>query len=61
MALPGIVTGITLGAGHIAGETAPVLPAISGGVVLPDSQVVDIFDDFQLQHTPPFATNPELM
>ncbi|ELZ75964.1 phosphate ABC transporter permease [Haloferax gibbonsii ATCC 33959] len=60
-ALPGIVTGIILGVGRIAGETAPILLTMSGSVAPPGSQTVDVLGGFQLQSAPPFVTNPELM
>ncbi|WP_042665542.1 phosphate ABC transporter permease PstA [Haloferax sp. ATB1] len=59
--LPGIVTGIILGVGRIAGETAPILLTMSGSVAPPGSQTVDVLGGFQFQYAPPFVTNPELM
>ncbi|MCO8265930.1 phosphate ABC transporter permease PstA (plasmid) [Haloferax prahovense] len=59
--LPGIVTGIILGVGRIAGETAPILLTMSGSVAPPGSQTVDVLGGFQFQSAPPFVTNPELM
>ncbi|GGC68540.1 phosphate ABC transporter permease PstA [Haloferax sulfurifontis] len=60
-ALPGIVTGIILGVGRIAGETAPILLTMSGSVAPPGSQTVDVVGGFQFSLAPPFVTNPELM
>ncbi|CQR52884.1 MULTISPECIES: phosphate ABC transporter permease PstA [Haloferax] len=60
-ALPGIVTGIILGVGRIAGETAPILLTMSGSVAPPGSQTVDVVGGFQFSLSPPFVTNPELM
>ncbi|ELZ80853.1 phosphate ABC transporter permease PstA [Haloferax larsenii] len=60
-ALPGIVTGIILGVGRIAGETAPILLTMSGSVAPPGSQTVDVIGGFQFISSPPFVENPELL
>jgi phosphate transport system permease protein len=60
-ALPGVVTGIILGVGRIAGETAPILLTMSGGVFVPGGQTVDVIGGFQFTGTPPFVSNPELL
>ncbi|AFK21524.1 phosphate ABC transporter permease PstA (plasmid) [Haloferax mediterranei ATCC 33500] len=60
-ALPGIVTGIILGVGRIAGETAPILLTMSGSVAPPGSQTVDVIGGFEFTASPPFVDNPELL
>ncbi|MFC7204106.1 phosphate ABC transporter permease PstA [Haloferax namakaokahaiae] len=60
-ALPGVVTGIILGVGRIAGETAPILLTMSGSVAPPGSQTVDVIGGFRFTGSPPFVANPELM
>lgn len=60
-ALPGIVTGIILGVGRIAGETAPILLTMSGSVAPPGSQTVDVIGGFQFTGAPPFVENPALL
>ncbi|ELZ98127.1 phosphate ABC transporter permease [Haloferax mucosum ATCC BAA-1512] len=60
-ALPGIVTGIILGVGRIAGETAPILLTMSGSVAPPGSQTVDVIGGFEFTTAPPFVDNPELL
>ncbi|MFB6298933.1 MAG: phosphate ABC transporter permease PstA [Halobacteriales archaeon] len=60
-ALPGVVTGIILGVGRIAGETAPILLTMAGGTFVPGSQTVDVIGGFEFIATPPFVTNPELL
>jgi phosphate transport system permease protein len=59
--LPGIVTGVILGVGRIAGETAPILLTMSGSVAPPGSQTVDIVGGFTFTGSPPFVSNPELL
>ncbi|WP_396611261.1 phosphate ABC transporter permease PstA [Haloferax sp. S1W] len=60
-ALPGIVTGVILGVGRIAGETAPILLTMSGSVAPPGSQTVDVIGGFRFISSPPFVENPELL
>ncbi|ELZ81036.1 phosphate ABC transporter permease [Haloferax elongans ATCC BAA-1513] len=60
-ALPGIVTGIILGVGRIAGETAPILLTMAGSVAPPGSQTVDVIGGFRFISSPPFVENPELL
>jgi phosphate transport system permease protein len=60
-ALPGVVTGIILGVGRIAGETAPILLTMAGGVFVPGSQTADVVGGFQFTASPPFVTNPALL
>ncbi|WP_439027814.1 phosphate ABC transporter permease PstA [Haloarchaeobius sp. DT45] len=60
-AVPGIVTGIILGVGRIAGETAPILLTMAGGTFLPGSQTADVIGGFEFITSPPFVQNPELL
>ncbi|SFH03662.1 phosphate transport system permease protein [Halopelagius inordinatus] len=60
-ALPGVVTGVILGVGRIAGETAPILLTMAGGVFIPGSQTVDVVGGFEFTSSAPFVANPELM
>ena len=58
--MPGIVTGVILGVGRIAGETAPLLLTMGGGSFIPAGQRAKVLNGFQLSTSPPFVTNPEL-
>jgi phosphate transport system permease protein len=58
-AMPGIITGIILGVGRIAGETAPIL-LVASGPTFPSS-APNVLASFQFQASPPFVTNPELL
>jgi phosphate transport system permease protein len=60
-ALPGVVTGVILGVGRIAGETAPILLTMTGGTFIPGGQTVDVIGGFRFTATPPFVANPELL
>jgi phosphate transport system permease protein len=60
-AMPGVLTGVILGVGRIAGETAPILLTMAGGTFVPGSQTVDVIGGFAFSGTPPFVTNPELL
>jgi phosphate transport system permease protein len=60
-ALPGVVTGVILGVGRIAGETAPILLTMTGGTFVPGGQTVDVIGGFEFTGTPPFVANPELL
>ena len=60
-ALPGVVTGIILGVGRIAGETAPILLTMAGGTFVPGSQTVDVIGGFEFTASAPFVANPELL
>jgi len=60
-ALPGVVTGVILGVGRIAGETAPILLTMAGGTFVPGSQTVDVIGGFEFTASPPFVANPELL
>jgi len=59
-AMPGVVTGVILGVGRIAGETAPLLLTMGGGSFVGAGQRAKVLDSFQLSLSPPFVTNPEL-
>ncbi|MEZ3143985.1 phosphate ABC transporter permease PstA [Halobaculum sp. MBLA0143] len=58
-AMPGIITGVILGVGRIAGETAPIL-LVAAGATFPSSAPA-VLGSFQLQASPPFVTNPALL
>ena len=60
-ALPGVVTGVILGVGRIAGETAPILLTMTGGTFVPGEQTPNVIAGFQFTSTPPFVANPELL
>ncbi|QZP37266.1 phosphate ABC transporter permease PstA [Halobaculum magnesiiphilum] len=60
-ALPGVVTGIILGVGRIAGETAPILLTMAGGVFVPGNQTADVIGGFRFTGSPPFVENPVLL
>ena len=60
-ALPGVVTGVILGVGRIAGETAPILLTMAGGVFVPGSQTANVLGGFQFTASPPFVANPQLL
>jgi len=60
-ALPGVVTGVILGVGRIAGETAPILLTMTGGTFVPGGQTVDVIGGFEFTTAPPFVANPELL
>jgi len=60
-ALPGIVTGVILGVGRIAGETAPILVTMAGGTLPAGSETIDVIGGFEFISTPPFVTNEALL
>lgn len=60
-ALPGVATGVILGVGRIAGETAPILLTMAGGTFVPGGQTVDVIGGFQFTATPPFVSNEVLL
>ncbi len=57
-AMPGILTGVILGVGRIAGETAPILLVMSGGLRDPAPKVLGAFE---FTSTPPFVANEALL
>ncbi|WP_096390385.1 phosphate ABC transporter permease PstA [Halopenitus persicus] len=60
-ALPGMVTGVILGVGRIAGETAPILLTMTGGTFVSGDRAADVIGGFAFTAQPPFVTNPELL
>jgi phosphate transport system permease protein len=60
-AFPGIVTGVILGVGRIAGETAPILVTMAGGTLPAGSETVDVIGGFEFMASPPFVTNEALL
>ena len=58
-AMPGTITGIILGVGRIAGETAPLL-LVFGGAPYPSSSP-NVVGGFELSTQPPFVTNQALL
>ncbi|GAB3411729.1 phosphate ABC transporter permease PstA [Haloparvum alkalitolerans] len=60
-AIPGITTGVILGVGRIAGETAPILLTTGGGVLPAKSAAPDVLGGFRLTGSPPFVSNPALL
>ncbi|MFC5277377.1 phosphate ABC transporter permease PstA [Halorubrum rubrum] len=57
-ALPGIVTGVILGVGRIAGETAPILLVMAGGL---RDDAPSVLGSFQFVARPPFVVNDALL
>jgi phosphate transport system permease protein len=60
-AIPGVTTGVILGVGRIAGETAPILLTMGGGVLPARSAAPDVLGGFRLSASPPFVSNPALL
>jgi phosphate transport system permease protein len=60
-AVPGVTTGVILGVGRIAGETAPILLTMGGGVLPAKSAAPDVLGSFRLTASPPFVSNPALL
>ncbi|MGB9964989.1 phosphate ABC transporter permease PstA [Halobacterium sp. CBA1126] len=58
-AMPGTITGVILGVGRIAGETAPLL-LVFGGPPYP-STTPNVLGSFELTAQPPFVTNEALL
>ena len=58
-AMPGVITGVILGVGRIAGETAPLL-LVFGGPPYPSS-TPNVLGSFALSTRPPFITNEALL
>ena len=58
-AMPGTITGVILGVGRIAGETAPLL-LVFGGSPYP-STTPSVLGSFQVSSQPPFVTNEALL
>ncbi|MHB9288229.1 phosphate ABC transporter permease PstA [Halobacteriales archaeon Cl-PHB] len=58
-AMPGVITGVILGVGRIAGETAPIL-LVTTRSPFPTS-TPGVLGAFEFTSSPPFVTNPELL
>jgi phosphate transport system permease protein len=58
--MPGVVTGVILGVGRIAGETAPLLLTMGGGTFVSNDQAANVLNNFKLALSPTFVSNPEL-
>ncbi|MFB6080056.1 MAG: phosphate ABC transporter permease PstA [Haloferacaceae archaeon] len=57
-AVPGVITGIILGVGRIAGETAPIILIAAGGL---NEKSLHVLGAFRFTSSPPFVANPELL
>ena len=57
--LPGVITGIILGVGRIAGETAPLILVL--GSTLNSTAAIDVLGGFTFVSQPPFIANPTLL
>jgi phosphate transport system permease protein len=57
--LPGVITGVILGVGRIAGETAPLILVL--GSTLNETQAIDVLGSFQFVAEPPFIYNGALL
>ena len=57
--LPGVITGVILGVGRIAGETAPLILVMSG--TLNSTQALDVLGGFTFVGQPPFVYNDALL
>ncbi|MDG5776691.1 phosphate ABC transporter permease PstA [Haloarculaceae archaeon H-GB2-1] len=58
-AMPGVITGVILGVGRIAGETAPLILVL--GSTLNSSEPIAVLDGFTFTAAPPFVGNPALL
>ncbi|WP_135824150.1 phosphate ABC transporter permease PstA [Halorussus ruber] len=58
-AMPGVITGVILGVGRIAGETAPILLVATGN--LQASRGPQVLTNFHFTSSPPFVANPALL
>jgi phosphate transport system permease protein len=58
-AMPGVITGVILGVGRIAGETAPLILVL--GSTLNSTSAVDVLGGFELLTRPPFVINEALV
>ena len=57
-AMPGVITGVILGVGRIAGETAPLILVL--GSTLNSTEAVDVIGGFRFVAQPPFVVNDAL-
>ncbi|HMB50338.1 MAG TPA: phosphate ABC transporter permease PstA [Natronoarchaeum rubrum] len=58
-AMPGVITGVILGVGRIAGETAPIL-LVTSGQPFP-ARAPSVLGSFRFVATPPFVQNEALL
>jgi len=58
-AMPGVVTGVILGVGRIAGETAPLILVL--GSEINATSAIDVLGGFAFTTSPPFITNEALL
>ena len=58
-AMPGVITGVIIGVGRIAGETAPLL-LVFGGSPFPSASP-NVIGSFRFTAAPPFVTNDALL
>jgi phosphate transport system permease protein len=58
-AMPGVITGVILGVGRIAGETAPLILVM--GSKLSSQKAVDVLGGFTFLGEPPFIVNEALL
>ncbi|GAD52402.1 phosphate transport system permease protein PstA [Halarchaeum acidiphilum MH1-52-1] len=57
-AVPGVITGIILGVGRIAGETAPIILVAAGGL---NADPIRVIHGFRFTSSPPFVANDALL
>jgi|GEM_PF-200956 len=57
--MPGVITGVILGVGRVAGETAPLILVL--GSTLNATEAIDVLGGFQFTASPPFVYNPTLL
>lgn len=57
-AIPGILTGVILGVGRIAGETAPILLVMAGGL---RDDAPNVLGSFEFTSIPPYVANDALV
>ncbi|MBX0322869.1 phosphate ABC transporter permease PstA [Halomicroarcula sp. F13] len=58
-AMPGVITGVILGVGRIAGETAPLILVL--GSTLNATESAQVLDGFRFTAQPPFVANDALL
>jgi phosphate transport system permease protein len=58
-AMPGVITGVILGVGRIAGETAPLILVLGSKLNAPAA--VDVLGGFRLLSQPPFIVNEAVL
>ncbi len=57
--MPGVITGVILGVGRIAGETAPLILVL--GSTLNSTSAVEVLNGFRFTTAPPFIANEALL